>query len=297
MKRNKSILIIDIDSKVPNFALAKVGKFYSDKGYSIYKNLFIFKSEVERIFVSCVFTQNREKCLSWEGKAEIGGSGYDLKKTLPLEIEKVLPRINLGFTTRGCIRKCKFCIVPEKEGKIRVVGDLLDLWDGKSKNIIVLDNNILALHSHFDLICKQAHDNKIKVDFNQGLDHRLLTPEMVDSLKTVMHKDEYRFSFDSPASLPTVEKAIDLCLEKKLGRTFWYVLVGFDTTIEEDLARLNYLRKRGQTAYVQRYMGSKDPELLLLSNWANSHAVFKATTFEQFRKKFRKEKEKGKYIF
>ena len=218
------ILFIDIDSKIPNFALKKIEKYHLDKGDEIIWNNELFKNSVDKIYVSCVFDWNKSKCKEWEGKAEIGGSGYSLEKVLPPEIEEVKPRINLGFTSRGCIRKCLFCIVPQKEGKIRPVGDLLDLWDGKSKDVIVLDNNILALPDHFKLICRQARENKIKVDFNQGLDCRLLTEDVVKELKSIRHP-EFRFAFDDPALLPIVDKAISLLQKYNINRCTWYVLV------------------------------------------------------------------------
>jgi hypothetical protein len=59
----------------------------------------------------------------------------------PKEIEIMKPKINYGFITRGCFRKCHFCLVPEKEGDLYVEADNLfyDFWDKKSKNIIIMD--------------------------------------------------------------------------------------------------------------------------------------------------------------
>lgn len=275
------ILIIDIDSKIQNLALKKIEKFYQDQGQEVIWNMPIMAHRADKIYVSCVFKDNRHLCEQWEGRAEIGGSGYDLNVKLPAEIEAVKPRINMGFTTRGCIRNCKFCIVPEKEGKIKVVGDLFDIWDGKSKTVTLLDNNNLALPDHFNLICRQAKENKIRLDFNQGLDHRLLTQDIVNTLKTIRH-EELRFSFDHPRQIKTVSKAISLLKENKINRAFWYVLTGFDTTFGEDLERLNYLKSQGQTVYVQRYV--KKPELTNLARWANQHNFFKAMTYHDFLK-------------
>lgn len=281
------VLLIDIDSKIPNLALKKIEKYHLDKGDEVIWNLEIFKFNVDRIYVSCVFDWNKNKCKEWEyfvekGIAIIGGSGYDLTTELPPEIESVKPRINLGFTTRGCIRNCSFCVVPKKEGKLKIVGDLLDLWDGKSKEVVLLDNNILALPEHFKLICKQARDNRIIIDFNQGLDHRLLNQDIVNELKTIKHK-EYKFSFDDPRYISSVDRAITLLQKNKINRCTWYVLVGFNTTFEEDLFRLIYLRKRNQNAYVQRYnYKNGDKKYIALSRWANQHHIFRAMTFEQF---------------
>jgi len=272
------ILIINIDSKIPNIALKKIEKYHLDRGDEVVWDFPLMKYEAGKIYVSCVFSWNREKCLEYEG-AIIGGSGWDLKTELPLEIERIKLHINLGFTTRGCIRKCGFCIVPEKEGGIKLVGDLLDLWDGKSKKIILLDNNILALPDHFNLICKQSRDNKINIDFNQGLDHRLLTDDIAKELKSVSCK-HHRFAFDHPSYIGAVEKAINILHRHGMRYNFWYVLVGYDTTIKEDLFRLNYLRDRKERVFVQRYR--RDPIYIPMAAWANNHSWFAKMTFDYF---------------
>ena len=276
------VLVIDIDSKIPNLALKKVEKYHTDRGDEVMWNMPLAKDIADKIYVSCVFTKNKTRCDIWEGFAEIGGSGYSLKVKLPPEIESVKPRINYGFTTRGCIRSCKFCIVPEKEGKIRVEGDLLDLWDGRAKQVIIMDNNILALPDQFELVCKQARDNHIKIDFNQGLDHRLLTPNIVEIMTSISHT-EYRFAFDYPAYLPSVEKAIKLLRQGGINRCNWYMLVGFDTTPEEDLMRANYLRDNNQRAYVQRYETHySDPFYIGLARWVNQPHLFVGMTWQEF---------------
>jgi radical SAM superfamily enzyme YgiQ (UPF0313 family) len=275
----EKILIINIDSKIANLALKKIEKYHSDRGDEIIWNFPLARNYVDKIYVSCIFDWNKHLCEEWVGDAEIGGSGWDYSKQLPLEIDAIKPRINYGFTTRGCIRSCKFCIVPKKEGKIRVEGDIYDLWDGTSKNLTLLDNNILALPSHFELICEQLKKEKLVVDFNQGLDHRLLTQDLIKLMKSIRHK-EYRFAFDHPNSQPTVEKAISLLKKNGINRCNWYVLVGFDTTIEEDLYRLNYLREQNQVVYVQRY--KHDDIYIPIARWANQHHIFRGMTWEQF---------------
>jgi len=275
------ILIIDIDSKMPNLALKKIEKYHQNKGDEVIWNVPLFRECVDKIYVSCIFTKNKHKCKEWKG-SEIGGTGYSLKKTLPKEIEEINPRINLGFTTRGCIRNCSFCVVPEKEGKMQRVGDLLDLWDGKTKDITVLDNNILADPEHFELICKQAKENKIRVDFNQGLDHRLLTQDMVTLMKSISHK-QYRFAFDYPSYKPMVERALILLKNGGIKRVSWYILVGFNTTPQEDLDRCNFLRDAKQDVYIQRYKTCEGIKFYTaLAKWGNQHGIFKSMTWKQF---------------
>ena len=183
------ILLINIDSVIPNLALKKLEKYYSDRGDDVKWDMPLYQTWADKIYVSCIFTKNKGDCKQWEGIAEIGGTGYDIYKKLPLEIDIIKPRINWGFTTRGCIRKCSFCFVPLKEGNIKIEGDIYDIWDGKAKDITVMDNNILALPDHFKLICSQIRKEKLRVDFNQGFDIRLLTDEFIKELKTISHKE------------------------------------------------------------------------------------------------------------
>jgi len=276
------ILIINIDSKkIDNLALKKIEKYHLDRGNEVMWDMPLFAHLSDKIYVSCIFEKNKDKAKEWEGRALIGGSGYSLDIELPEEIENIKPKINLGFTSRGCIRNCKFCIVRRKEGKIRAVGDLLDLWNGEDRDITLLDNNILALPDHFKFICKQARENNIRLDFNQGLDCRLLNQDMVDDLKSIRHT-ELHFAWDDLKYEKDVIKAIDLLQKNNINRCTWLMITGFNTTIEEDIYRAKYLKSRNQNAYVMRYNFSKDKKLIPLSRWVNNRAWFQATTWEQF---------------
>jgi len=283
------ILIIDIDSKIPNYALKKVEKYHLDKGDEVIWNMPLYRHLADKVYVSCVFKKNEYKCYDYmdDDKCLIGGSGYSLSVTLPDEIETVKPRINLGFTTRGCVRNCEFCIVPQKEGKIKAEADIYDLWDGKSKEIILMDNNILALPEHFYLISRQLQKENLKVDFNQGLDFRLLTEEIWNELNKLKHLNEIRFAFDY---IQYKDKVIEkLELMKKVGlkdwKTRWYVYVGekdnFDTVFE----RLMILKKYKQGAYVMRDEKVYNvPEFVALAQYANTMGAFKFDFYEVMNK-------------
>ena len=279
------ILIINIDSKLPNFALKKIEKYHKDRGDEVIWDFPLMPSD--KIYVSCIFDWNKNKCQEYEGKAEIGGTGYDLTKKLPSEIERIKPRINLGFTTRGCINKCLFCVVPLKEGNIKIVGDIYDIWDGQSKKIELLDNNILALPSHFEKICQQLKKEKLCLKEN-GLDIRLLNKNNAKLLVSISHY-EYKFAFDNLSDENAVEKGIKILKSVGINRSTFYVLVGFNTIFEEDLYRLNFLRDKKQNAYVQRYNFTKDKKYIPLARWANQHHIFHPLTYKQFLEKCRRE--------
>ncbi len=175
------------------------------------------------------------------------------------------------------------CVVPQKEGNIRPIGDIYDLWDGESKELILWDNNILAIPDHFEKICKQAQKEKLRIDFNQGLDIRLLTEDMCKTLKATRMK-EYRFAFDNKSLTKIVEEKCKILNKYKIY-ALWYVLVGFDSNFVEELQRVYLLNKYNQRVYVMRHENCRqDRRYTGLANWTNSICGFRAMSFEEYLK-------------
>jgi len=255
------ILLINIDSVIPNLALRKVERYHLDRGDNVIWDMALALNQVDKCYVSCIFPENRYKCLVFGGKALIGGSGYDMTIKLPPEIEAIKPRINWGFTTRGCIRNCYFCFVPKMEGKIRVEGDIYDIWDGKSREITLMDNNILALPEHFKMVCSQIRKENLRVDFNQGLDHRLLTEDLWQELQSLTFQHGVkRFSFDDIKQEKSVRKALDLMTNNGLGdwRSLWFLYVGERDTLETITKRMEIIHEYKQHSFVMRDRKVKD---------------------------------------
>ncbi len=277
------VLLINIDSVIPNLALKKIEKFHLDRGDEVIWDNELMRYSVDEIYVSCVFTKNQAMCKEWEGSAMIGGSGYDMNVKLPADIEAVKPRINWGFTTRGCIRNCHFCFVPKMEGAIRIVGDIYDLWDGQAKQINIMDNNFLAApFHHVGKIIDQLRNENLKVDFNQGLDIRLLYRRnlLSSELRGLRHV-EYRYAWDAPDVL--MPKRLEWVMDH-VGRASIYVLAGF-TTFEEVLSRLEIIKSIGHRAYLMRHESvAGDRRYTQLARWANQRHMFAKQTFEQFDK-------------
>ena len=240
-------------------------------------------NSVDKIYVSCIFDKNRKQAEEWEcHNAIIGGSGYDLDTTLPTEIDTIIPRINFGFVTRGCNRNCEFCIVHRKEGNVHKVADIDDIWDGKSANITLLDNNILFDKQIFTDTVEFAIKNNITIDFNQGLDFRLLDDDVCKLLKSMKHT-YYRFAFDDIKYLSQVEKAIDLLHKHNIKHSVWYVIVGFNSNINDDLTRLEYLKQRDERPYVMRYQSvSNNKQYTMLARWVNQRHLFMKKSFQEF---------------
>ena len=151
----------------------------------------------------------RRRAIKWSG-----GTGYKDYGSLPPEVEATPPDYSLypkwdkavGFLTRGCIRNCEWCIVPRKEGSIRPAATWEEVKRPDSRQIVFLDNNVLASEHGLEQI-DQMGDKPVWVDFNQGLDARLITPETARLLARLHWIRFIRLSCDTSAMLPVIRQA------------------------------------------------------------------------------------------
>jgi hypothetical protein len=97
----------------------------------------------------------------------------------------------------------------------------------------------------------------------------------------IRHK-RYRFSFDEPKGWDAVDTALNHLSDAGIRRSQWFVLVGFNTTLKDDLDRINFLRKRGQLVYLARYNFSRDPAYIPLARWTQCPQFFSKLTFGEF---------------
>ena len=207
---------------------------------------------------------------------------------LPPEIEHIYPDYSIykkltkktayGFLTRGCPRNCDFCIVGCKEGLKSVkVADLKEFWHGH-KNIKLLDPNILACRDHMDLLGQLAKSGAY-VDFTQGLDIRMTTPENIEAINKIKLK-QIHFAWDNPKD--KLEKRFEeyaaIATRKPHGHfASVYVLTNFNTTMDENLHRVYTLRDLGFDPYIMIYDKPNAPrEIRLLQRWVNNKFVFRS---------------------
>lgn len=287
-----NIGLIDVDShNFPNLCLMKISAYHKAKGDNVewWNGL----KHYDRVYQSKVFDDTYSKPFEWVVNADEiirGGNGYDLKSVLPDEIEHIYPDYSLygtnkayGFLTRGCPRHCPFCIVGDKEGlKSRQVAELDEFWRGQ-KEIVLIDPNITASKE-----CEKLFDDLINtkswIEFNQGIDARLLTDkgaDQIDKMKIRM----LHFAWDN-YEMQTYEKLkhIRPLLHKRGRELRVYVLTNYNTTHEQDLERIYKLKGLDYDPYVMIYDKPHAPkETRRLQRYVNNKAIFYSiTSFEEY---------------
>ena len=313
----KRIGLIDVDGgkSFPNLALMKISAWHKAQGDDVsWYNP--FDGWYDDVYLSKVFsfTPDYDYYIN-ATNVHRGGTGYcidlvDGKEVfhkerdleLPYEVEHIYPDYSLydnltadtafGFLTRGCPRGCSFCIVAGKEGRCsRKVADLSEFWNGQKK-IVLCDPNIIACPDWKDLLT-QLRDSNALVDFNQGLDIRMMTRERIDLLNQIKIA-EIHFAWDRYQDKDLILPKFKMFSEHTTIRkkntehaAIVYTLVNFDSTLEQDLERIYTLRDLGFWAYVMIYDKEHcDPIYKALSRWVNNRFVFaKCPRFEDYTQK------------
>lgn len=267
-------------------------------------------SHYDRVYVSRVFgneyTRFEDFCFNAD-EIIYGGTGFAIRikngrevyeKTkdidLPQEIEHIYPDYSLypdltkntayGFLTRGCPNDCSFCIVSKKEGRRSVkVADLSEFWDGQS-HINLLDANILACKDRVELL-KQLIDSNAYVDFSQGLDARFITEEIAMLLNQIKI-ERIHFAFDFMKNEKKIVEGLrifkQIC-DMPDRNAVVYMLTNFDTSIQEDLYRVNMIKKLGYLPDVRIYRKATAPRILRdLQRWCNNRYIFRSCDFMDY---------------
>jgi len=280
--------LIDFDSKQVNLALMKLSAYHKAKGNIVILNP-TSAAQVDKVYCSVLFSWNRDAALRLADifpNIEFGGTGYDLSTVLPADVEAMRPDYSLysieviekrikgimtketrrkkaeqvvsggiGFTARGCIRTCPWCVLPVKEGNLHSVGSLSDLVNPRSNIVTLLDANLTADPDCLEKL-NQAKEMSLVLDITQGVDVRLMTDDIAKALSEVKHLRSITYAWDMIHSeRPVTEGIITLSKFIKPWKHLAYMLSGYNSTFEEDVYRFRKLAEIGVSPYVMVYRG------------------------------------------
>ena len=274
----RSIVFYDVDSRIPNLALMKLSAFHRERGASV--TLMKLRGsdagprlDADGYFASSVFrteiSAGRVRALrALHGeRIEIGGTGVDLLRRLPPEVEACFPDYGLyantgyaiGFLTRGCNKRCPFCVVPAKEGRLkRRSSGFDDFVPAGQRNVLLLDDNLLGFDGVQDLL-REMIDRDYAINFSQTLDIAYLDEAKYELLRRVDSRNarfNKRMIYFSLNFLPTTrlfEARRDMLRGFGENHVGVVCLYGFDTTLRQDYERFLCLRRLRLIPFFQEY--------------------------------------------
>jgi hypothetical protein len=269
------------------------------------------------VYISTLFTWRRREievlASSFQTHADvrIGGSGWNLALRLPAEVDSMPNDFSLygidygmGYSSRGCIRRCSFCPVPKSEGQIHEDQSISRLLNPQSNKLMLLDNNFFASEWRPKLAEIERRD--LIVDWPQGNDIRLMTPEIAAGLFRLKKAkriagDRFtkpgwlHFAWDLPsndARTDEVVAGVQTLFDAGFGPNHlrFYLLVGYPGySVEEELHRITTLHGLGIEPYVMVYrdfgeQDQRDPIRMDIQHWNNGHAWRAAPDFKDYRR-------------
>ena len=303
--------LIDVDGhNYPNIPLMKISAWHKKQGDHVEWYQPMFSGHMDKVYMSKVFsfTPDYEYFVDAD-EIQKGGSGYAIlmvngkevydrskDKPLPHDIEHIYPDYSIypdqtkdtayGFLTRGCPRGCDFCHVVNKEGRCSTkVADLSEFWDGQ-KNIVLCDPNILACKDHMELL-QQLIDSKARVEFNQGLDIRLVNERNLELLRQIRIIQPH-FAYDRYEDKEIVEPKMRMVREitgwkRSNAKPSVFILCNFNTTLEQDIERIQFCRSLEWSPYPMIYdKEHADPVYKRLQRWCNNYIFWNVPRFEDY---------------
>lgn len=205
------VLLLQLDGKIPNLALMRIAAHHKALGDDVALRVTgnflalqdgLFDDRPDKVYASTIFTRTMEVARFLSAMREdavIGGTGWSMETlegygiTTQATDYSIYPTFqqSLGFTQRGCRLNCSFCIVPQKEGKVRPEATIAEIWRGDPwpRELLLLDNDFFGQQNWRDRIT-EIRDGGFKVSFNQGINARCLTEEAAEAIGSVNYRDD-----------------------------------------------------------------------------------------------------------
>ncbi len=216
---------------------------------------------------------------------------------------------SIGFLTRGCFRKCPFCVNRlekrvQKHSKLKWFLDnsVDDNGHLKRPYIYLWDDNFLASSpSVWRPMLRELMETNRPFQFRQGLDERIIAEspygeEIAETLSKCKYHGDYIFAFDNWSDRAKIEKALKIWKRYNKKETKFYLFCGFklspdnDTLLLNDVKEIFYrievLMKYGCLGYIMRHEDYHNHELaniyVQIARWCNQPAFYKKMSFWEF---------------
>lgn len=283
--------LIDVDGhNYPNLALMKISTYHKSIGNTVeWVNYFEY---YDKVYMSKVFTFSPDiHTVINADEINKGGTGYDIEKRLPFDIEicdpdySIYPQydFSIQFLSRGCIRKCPFCVVRKKEGFIIPVKPMK--LNPNGKRIEVLDNNFFANHEWKQAV-EYLNSTNQKINLF-GVDVRIMNEEQAEALNSMkLSGSSIHIAWDNPKDdiIPQVKAMLSRVKKYKI---MCYVLIGYWSTPEQDYERVMKLSELGIDAFVQPFRDYENKRIPTqyekdFAGWVNKKERFMSCDFSNF---------------
>ena len=271
----KNIGLLNLEPQIANSALMQVSQYHKEQGDNV--TLYNPLRDYDKVYAFSLFDFT-DKSFVPPG-AICGGTGFDIRSRLPSKIStcdldySIQPECDFSIIwfSRGCFRNCPFCIVNQKEGNIQSVEP--KNLNPNGKYIKVMDNNFFANPKWREAVDQLIEWNQ-KIDM-QGFDIRIFNDEQGEAIKKLKHQRGFKFAWDNPND--DISKNIEILLEyMKAYKLECYVLVGFNTTPEEDLMRIRTLWEEYKILPFVMLYNKQDSYQRKIARWCNNKRIFKS---------------------
>jgi hypothetical protein len=317
------VRLTQIDGKLPNLALMKLAHWHKAQGDSVHFSDRIhrdlFEPEYDLVLGSSIFKFSEKARATFKREfplAVIGGTGTDDWTTVEEIIGEdeyenydysIYPNFkhSIGFTQRGCRLKCKFCVVPQKEGKNRNINSIYDIWrDGTERKVHLLDNDFFGSPDWRD-VAREIIEGDFQICLNQGINVRLIDEEACETLSRMQYRDDQfkakrlYTAWDNFKDGDIFFRGVDML--EKAGippkHLMVYMLIGYDKneTWERIFDRFNRMVARGISPYPMVF-DHTNLELKKFQRWV-IRRYYQFIPWEQYNKKFTNEFEVQERLF
>ena len=256
------------DAPKHNLALMKISAHHKKQGDEVALNQPLRRADYS--YGSWLFTSSIKYDCILEGGPAISPS-----VRAPCEKEKpdydLFPGMDysLGYTWSYCPRRCKFCVVPH-QGNPKIHHSIWDFHESGFRKICLLNNNTFS-DPRWRETFEEIRDAGLTIIDENGYDLRLLDHEKAEVLKQSNFCTGIHFAWDRMSDETKIIAGLKLLEEHHLRsvNNLVYVLIGYDTTMEEDIHRCQVIDDHGLTPYPMPY--SRTPYTKSFRRFINLH--------------------------